>query len=214
MRRLLRGREGAAVTAIEGRAHGGEIVDAGARLARHAERDLVVDDAGAGCDCILGVALGGIAFVDRRRDAALRPEGGAAGADRRRRENGDRVRRELQRAEHAGESAADDDDGGKVSRHSLIERDGGEPLERRGFLRHGGRDKRAGAFGQGQGERRGMALRRHLAQRLAEDVDDLLVVVAVVFCEEVVEVMFEKDDRRDIFQRLRFQGLSSAAPCG
>ena len=74
MRRLLRGREGAAVTAIEGRAHGGEIVDAVARLPRHAERDIGVDDAAAGCDCILGVPLSGVAFVDRRRNAALRPE--------------------------------------------------------------------------------------------------------------------------------------------
>ncbi len=52
-----------------------------------------------------------------------------------------------------------------------------------------------------------MTLRRHLAQRLAKDVDDPVVVVAFVFGQKILEIMFEKDNGRDIFEGLRFPVL-------
>ena len=80
------------------------------RLARHAARHALVDEAGAGRDRVGDVALDRVAGADRRGDAALRPGGGGAFADRRAGEDGDRPRRELQRAEEPGKPAADDDD--------------------------------------------------------------------------------------------------------
>ena len=61
-------------------------------------------------------ASGRVAFGDRGRDAALRPGAGRAFAERRGRDEGDRPRRELQRAEQAREPAADDDDVVDVAR--------------------------------------------------------------------------------------------------
>ena len=73
------------------------------------ERDLVIDDAGAGGDRVGGVKLRAVAFGDGGGDAALRPDRGGALANGRGGENGDRTRREFQRAEQAGQSAADDE---------------------------------------------------------------------------------------------------------
>ena len=60
-----------------------------------------VDDAGAGRDGVARMRLGGVAFGHRRGDAALRPGGRGAFADRRRRDDGHRTG-ELQRGEQAG----------------------------------------------------------------------------------------------------------------
>ncbi len=54
--------------------------------------------------------LGAVAFGDGGGDAALRPGAGGALAERCGGNHGDRTRRELQRAEQSGETAADDDD--------------------------------------------------------------------------------------------------------
>ena len=102
-------------------------------LARHAERDLRIDDAGAGLHRVLGVALRRIGVEHRRRDAALRPEGGGAFVDAPGVSTSDAARRELQRAEEAGEAAADDEDGRRVS-SAQVDRDGGELGERLALL--------------------------------------------------------------------------------
>ncbi len=204
MGRLLRGREMAVGLAVEGRAPGGEVFDAVARFACHAERDLAIDDAAAGGDRVVRMAFGGVAFLDGGGDAALRPIGRTAGPDGRRGENGDRAGRELERAEDPREAAADDQDGWELVGHKLIERDGGELCERGGLFFHGGGDKGAGAVGQGKRERRRMAPGRHFAERLAQNVDDLRVVIAGVFFEKLVEIMRQEDNGRDILQRLRF----------
>ncbi len=99
--------------------------------------------------------------------------------------------------------------GADVAHRRLVDRDGGEPRQRLGLTVERGVDKRARAFGQGQGERGRMALGRHFAQGLAENVDDLVVVVIDVFGVKIVEIMLDKDDRRDILQRLRFADPSS-----
>ena len=72
--------------------------------------DLLVDDAGAGGDGVGEVRVDRVAGADRGGDAALRPGRRGALADRRGGEHGHRARRQTERAEQAGEPAADDDD--------------------------------------------------------------------------------------------------------
>ncbi len=110
MRGLAADREPAFEVAIEGHAVMQEIVDARGRLACKRQRNAFVDNAAADRNRIGGVRLGAVAFGDCRRDAALRPGAGGALAERRGGNQGDRPRRELQRAEQSGKSAADDDD--------------------------------------------------------------------------------------------------------
>ena len=71
---------------------------------------VLVDQAGADRDGVGGMRLRAVAFGDGGGDAALRPGGRGALAERRRGDHGDRTRRQLQRAEQSGEAAADDDD--------------------------------------------------------------------------------------------------------
>jgi hypothetical protein len=73
VRRFARRRENAFGRAVEGRAHRGEILDARPRLARHAERDVRIDDAATGRDCIACVVFRRIAFFHSGCNAALRP---------------------------------------------------------------------------------------------------------------------------------------------
>ena len=110
MRGLPADRELAFEVAIEGHAVSQEVVDARAGLARQSKRDLLVDDAAADRDRVGGMRFRAVALGDGRGDAALRPGGRSALAKRRRRNHGDRTRRELQRAEQSGKAAADDDD--------------------------------------------------------------------------------------------------------
>ena len=86
-----------------------------------------------------------------------------------------------------------------------VDCDGGEARQGGGFLLYRRRDQRAGALGQRELECRGMSARRHFAQGLAEDVDDLVVVVAAVFCHKFVEIIGQKDNGRDVFERLRLR---------
>ena len=69
--------------AIEGHAVVEEIVDARGGVGNHEAGDLFVDDAGAGGDRIGEMALDGIAWRHRGGNAALRPGGRGAFADRR-----------------------------------------------------------------------------------------------------------------------------------
>ena len=82
---------------------------AGASLCER-QRDALVDDAAADCDRVGGMRLRAVAFGYRSRDAALRPGAGSALAERCGGDEGDRTRRQFQRAEQSGKPAADDDD--------------------------------------------------------------------------------------------------------
>ncbi len=110
MRGLLCHRELAFEVAIEWHAVTEQVVDARAGFACEAQRYRCIDQAGTDGDRIGRVRLRAVAFGDRGRDAALRPRRRGALAQRRRGNHGDRTRRQLQRAEQAGETAADDDD--------------------------------------------------------------------------------------------------------
>ena len=83
-----------------------------------------------------------------------------------------------------------------------VDRDFGKPFERLGLTLDGCFYELPRSLVQGQGERRAVALRRHFAEGFSEDVDDLIVVVMRIFGVELVEIVFEENDRRDIFQRL------------
>ena len=54
--------------------------------------------------------LGAVALGKRRGDAGLRPEARCAFAEARRRDDGDRQRRELERGEQSGKASTDHDD--------------------------------------------------------------------------------------------------------
>jgi hypothetical protein len=110
MRRLARQLQRAVEVAVEGDAVAEEVGDAVGRLQRHAARHALVDQAVTGGDGVGNVLVDGVAGADRRGNAALRPGRGGAFADRRAGNHGDRAGRELQRAEQAGQPAADDDD--------------------------------------------------------------------------------------------------------
>ncbi len=110
MRGFLRDREPACEVAVERHAVAQQVVDARGRLAGEAERDILVDEAGADRDGVGRMRFGGVAFADGRGDAALRPGAGGAFTERCGRDDGDRPRRQLQRAEQPGKPAADDDD--------------------------------------------------------------------------------------------------------
>ena len=75
MRGFAGDRELAFEIAIEGNAVTEQVVDARTGLARHSERDRLVDQARAGRDRIGGMRLRAVALGDRGRDAALRPRG-------------------------------------------------------------------------------------------------------------------------------------------
>ena len=117
VRRLARGLQHAKRVAVERRAVCQKIVDPRPRLQRHAERDVGVDEAGAGGDGVGGVNLRRVALRDRRRDAALRPGRGPANAGRR--EDFHPSWREFQRAENPGETAADNDHRRRMVAHAL-----------------------------------------------------------------------------------------------
>ena len=101
---------------VEGNAIAEQILDAPARLSRHQQRDLLIDDAGAGPDRVGGVGLGRVALRERRGDAGLRPQAGGAFAKVCARDHGDGQRRELQRREQPGQAGADNHHAA-VSRH-------------------------------------------------------------------------------------------------
>ena len=84
MRGFLRHREPAFEVAIERDAVVQEIVDARAGLPRQSERDRLVDQARADRDRIGGVRLRAVALGDGGGNAALRPRGRCAFAQRRR----------------------------------------------------------------------------------------------------------------------------------
>ena len=109
VRRLAAEGEMALEVLVEGDAVAEQVLDALARLARKQERDLLIDDAGAGRDRVGGMVLGAVALGERRGDAGLRPEARRAFAEARRRDDRDRTRRELERGEESGEAGADHD---------------------------------------------------------------------------------------------------------
>ena len=74
------------------------------------QRNSLIDDAGAGGDRVGRMVFGAVALGNRGGDAALRPQARRAFAERRGGDDGDRVRRELERGEQAGKAAADHND--------------------------------------------------------------------------------------------------------
>ena len=109
VRRLAAEAEMAFEVLVERHAVAEQILDALARLAREQERDLLIDDAGAGRDRVGGMVLGAVALGQRRGDAGLRPQAGCALAETRGGDHGDRMRRELERGEQPGKPGADHD---------------------------------------------------------------------------------------------------------
>ena len=107
-------REPALEVAVEWHAVLQKIVDTRTGFAGESERDVFVDDAAAHCNRICGMSFGAVAFGNGRRDTALCPCAGRAFAERRGGNYGDGAGREFQRAEQARESAADDDDVGRL----------------------------------------------------------------------------------------------------
>jgi hypothetical protein len=112
MSRLARHEEMALEVAVEGDAIAEEIVDARRGVGDQQTRDLLIDRAGAGGDRVGEMALDRVAFTHGGGNAALRPGGGGALPDRCRGQHRHRPRRQPQRAEEAGETAAHDDDAG------------------------------------------------------------------------------------------------------
>ncbi len=110
MRGLARDRKPAFEVAVERDTIVKQVVDARAGFARQSQRHRLIDQGRAGGDGIGGVRLGAVALGDRGCDAALRPCRRGALTEWRRRNHGDRTRRQSQRAEQPGETAADDDD--------------------------------------------------------------------------------------------------------
>src|SRR6266404_1685787 len=110
MRGLAGDREPAFEIAIERDAIVKQVVDTRAGFARQSQRHRLIDQAGAGGDGIGGVRFGAVALGDRGCDAALRPCRRGTLTKWRRRNHGGRTRREFQRAEQPGETAADNDD--------------------------------------------------------------------------------------------------------
>ena len=99
----------AVLVPIEQHSVADEVVDAGRRFARHPERHPLVDEAGAGRERVGDVLLDAVARTDCGSDPALR-QCRRSSADRRGGDDRDRARRELERAEEAGQPAADDHD--------------------------------------------------------------------------------------------------------
>ena len=96
--RLARHGQMAFEVAVEGHAVFEQVVDAVRRIGDHQAGDLLVDDAVAGGDGVGEVLLDRIAFGHGGGDAALRPGRGGALADRRGGDDGDRPRRQAERA--------------------------------------------------------------------------------------------------------------------
>ena len=110
MRRLAGLAQPAFEIAVERHAEAQEILDARGTFAHDHVDDRFVAQARPGADRICGVLLETVALADCGGDAGLRPGARRAFAERTRRDDGDRHRRELQRGEEAGETAADDND--------------------------------------------------------------------------------------------------------
>ena len=113
MRRLAAEAEMTFEVLVERHAVAEQILDALARLAREQQRNLLIDDAGAGDDRVGRMVFGAVALGKRGGDAGLRPQARRSFAEVRRRDDGDRVRRELERGEQAGKSSADHDHAGR-----------------------------------------------------------------------------------------------------
>ena len=81
--------------AIKGNAVVEQVMDTRAGFARQSECYFLIDQARADGNRIGGMCLRTVAFSDRRRDAALRPCRRGSLAEWRRRNHGDRARRQF-----------------------------------------------------------------------------------------------------------------------
>ena len=86
-----------------------EMFDRGRRCVDDPARDFLVAKAGAGCDGIGHVQGRVVVLAHRRRKPALRPQAGGLRAERRFRQQHDRLGRQMQRRHQPGGAAADDD---------------------------------------------------------------------------------------------------------
>jgi hypothetical protein len=109
MRRLAADRQMAFEIAVEWNAVAEQVEDPVRGLRCHHADDRLIDDAVTGDDRVMDMAFDRITGAHSRGNAGLRPGRGRAAADRRRRQNGHRLRRQLERAEQPGKAAADDD---------------------------------------------------------------------------------------------------------
>ena len=110
MRGFPADRELALEVAIERNTVMQEVADTVAGFARQSQRHRLIDQAGADRDRIGGVRLRAVAFGNRRGNAALRPRCRGAFAQSCRGNHRNATRRQFQRAEQSGETAADNDD--------------------------------------------------------------------------------------------------------
>ncbi len=85
----------------------------------HAPRHIFVNQARPGSDGVTRMGFRRVVFRHRGGDAALGPGSGGAFADRCGGQHGHRPRRQLQRAEQAGEPTADDEDIGLLQHTAL-----------------------------------------------------------------------------------------------
>ena len=92
---LLRDGQPAFEVAIERHAVAQQIMDARAGLACQSQRYRLIDEARADRDRVSGMGFRAVAFRYRGRDAALRPRRRGAMAKRRRRNHGNRTRRQF-----------------------------------------------------------------------------------------------------------------------
>jgi hypothetical protein len=108
--RFARHRKTAVQILVEWHAVGEEVAYPLVGFLGHASRHRFVHQARTGGNSVARMRFRRVAFRHGGGDAALRPGGGRAFADRRGCQHGDGMRRELQRAEQPGQSAADDED--------------------------------------------------------------------------------------------------------
>ena len=111
---FARHREAAFEIAVERHAEGEQIVDACPGFMRQTERNALIDKTRADRNCVARMRFGCVAFADSGGNAALRPCGRGALAERRGGDDGDGLGREFQRAKKPGQSAADNHDIGWI----------------------------------------------------------------------------------------------------
>ena len=110
MRGLVTEAQAAFQILVEGHAIAQKILDALPRFLRHEQRDLFVDDAGAGADRVFGVVFRCVALGERRCQASLGPKAGGAFTEAGGRDHRDRERCKFQRGKQTGQAGPHHDD--------------------------------------------------------------------------------------------------------